>query len=318
MVELGYALSCEEHAPNDLVRHAQCAEEVGFKFAMISDHFHPWLDKQGHSPFVWSVIGGIAHTTQRIKLGTGVTCPIMRYHPAIVAQAAATSAAMMPGRFILGLGSGENLNEHILGEGWPSAPVRQDMLEEAIEIIRLLWQGGEQSFDGAYFTVDHARIYTLPDEPPPVMIAASGPQAAELAARLGDGLITTSPDAELVKTFSSNGSASKPRYGQLTVCWAADETQAKKTAYEWWASAAVPGELSQELPLPRHFEQALGTVREDDVAKAVICGPDVARHRKAIQEFVDAGYDHVYIHQVGPDQDGFFEFYKKEILGSFS
>ncbi len=317
MVELGYALSCEEHAPNDLVRFAQCAEGVGFKYAMISDHFHPWLDKQGHSPFVWSVIGGIAHATQRLKLGTGVTCPIKRYHPAIVAQAAATSAAMMPGRFMLGLGSGENLNEHILGEGWPSAPVRQDMLEEAIGIIRMLWQGGEHSFDGTYFTVDHARIYTLPDEPPPIMIAAGGSNAAELASRMGDGLISTSPDGDLVKTFASNGSAGKPRYGQVTVCWAADEAAAKKTAYEWWASAAVPGELSQELPLPRHFEQALKTVREEDVAKAVVCGPDVGKHRKAIQEFVDAGYDHVYVHQVGPDQNGFFDFYKREVLGAF-
>ena len=223
MVEIGYALSCEEHAPNDLVRHAHEAEETGFTFALISDHFHPWIDRQGHSPFVWSVIGGIAHATRRLRLGTGVTCPIMRYHPAIVAQAAATSAAMMPGRFFLGVGSGENLNEHILGEGWPSAPVRQEMLEESIEIIRLLWQGGERSFDGTYFTVDHARLYTLPDEPPPLYVAASGPQAAKLAGEVGDGLIMTSPDTELINAFDAASGSEKPRYGQVTVCWAADE-----------------------------------------------------------------------------------------------
>jgi coenzyme F420-dependent glucose-6-phosphate dehydrogenase len=318
MVELGYALSSEEHAPNDLVKYAQCAEEVGFRFALISDHFHPWLDRQGHSPFVWSVIGGIAQATRTLRLGTGVTCPIMRYHPTIVAQAAATSAAMMPGRFFLGLGSGENLNEHILGEGWPSAPVRLEMLEEAIEIIRLLWQGGEHSFDGTYFTVDHARLYTLPEEPAPIYVAAAGENAAELAGRLGDGLISTSPQKEVVQSFSSAGGGSKPRYGQVTVCWAADEQSAQKTAYEWWASSAVPGELSQELPLPRHFEQAIKTVRSEDVAKAVVCGPDPAQHRKAIQEFIDAGIEHVYMHQVGPDQNGFFEFYRREILPMFS
>jgi G6PDH family F420-dependent oxidoreductase len=318
LVELGYALSCEEHPPRDLVSFAQRAEEVGFRFALISDHFHPWIDRQGHSPFVWTVIGAIAQATERLRLGTGVTCPIMRYHPAIVAQAAATSAAMMPGRFFLGLGSGENLNEHILGEGWPSAPVRQDMLEEAIEIIRLLWRGGEQSFDGEYFTLDHARLYTLPDEPPPLLIAAGGPKGAEMAAHIGDGLIATSPDAKLVERFNAAGGSQKGRYGQLTVCWAVNEAAAQRTAHEWWSNAALQGELSQELPLPRHFEQAAQTVREEDVAQAVVCGPDPARHRQAIQKFVDAGFEHVYVHQVGPDQAGFFDFYKNEVLPAFS
>jgi coenzyme F420-dependent glucose-6-phosphate dehydrogenase len=317
MVELGYALSSEEHAPNDLVKHAAAAEETGFSFALISDHFHPWIDRQGNSPFVWSVIGGIAHATRRLRLGTGVTCPIMRIHPTIVAQAAATSAAMMPGRFFLGVGTGENLNEHILGEGWPSSPVRQAMLEEAIEIIRMLWKGGEHSFDGAYFTVDHARLYTLPNDPPPLFLAASGPKTAELAGRVSDGLITTSPEKKVADAFEKAGGGGKPRYGQVSVCWATDETAARKTAYEWWASAAVPGELSQELALPRHFEQAIELVREEDVAKAVVCGPDVEKHREAIQEFVDAGFDYVYIHQVGPDQEGFFNFYKREVLPKF-
>jgi G6PDH family F420-dependent oxidoreductase len=317
MVEIGYALSCEEHRAPDLVQHARAAEEAGFAFALISDHFHPWISRQGQSPFVWTVIGAIAQATQRLRLGTGVTCPTIRYHPAIVAQAAATAATMMPGRFFLGVGSGENLNEHILGEGWPSAPVRQEMLEEAIDIIRLLWEGGEQSFDGTYFTVDHAQLYSLPAERPPLLVAASGTQAADLAGRLGDGLITTSPDKEVVQAFAAAGGEGKACYGQVSVCWAEDEASARGTAYEWWPNAAVAGELSQELPLPRHFEQAVKTVREEDVAQSVVCGPDPERHRQAIRQFVDAGINHVYVHQVGPDQAGFVEFYAREVLPAF-
>lgn len=300
MAEIGYALSSEEHPAHELVRNAQAAEAAGFAFAVISDHFHPWIERQGHSPFVWTVIGAIAQATSHLRLGTGVTCPTVRYHPAIVAQAAATSAALMPGRFFLGLGSGENLNEHIVGQAWPSAPVRQEMLEEAVEIIRMLWQGGEKTYFGTYYTADHARLYTLPAEPPPLYIAASGTNAAELAGRVGDGLITTSPDESVLEAFASTG-GDKPRYGQLTVCWAADEASARKAAHEWWPNAAVEGELSQELPLPRHFEQASKTVREEDVAQTVVCGPDPERHRAAIQKFLDGGVDHVYVHQVGPD-----------------
>lgn len=317
MAELGYALSSEEHPPSKLVSLARSAEEVGFTFALISDHFHPWLDRQGNSPFVWTVIGAIAHATARLRLGTGVTCPTVRYHPAIVAQAAATAAALMPGRFFLGIGSGENLNEHIVGRGWPSAPIRLEMMDEAVDIIRLLWKGGEQSFRGKYFTVDHARLYTLPSEPPPLYIAAAGPQAARDAAERGDGLITVSPEASVVEAFNAAGGTAKPRFGQVTVCWASDETSARRTAREWWASAAVPGELSQELPLPRHFEQATKIVREEDITQAIVCGPDPQKHRQAIQQYLDAGIEHVYIHQVGPDQDGFFQFYRKEILPAF-
>ena len=217
-VQIGYAISSEEHLPNDIVRHARMAEEAGFTYALISDHYHPWVDAQGHSPFVWSVIGGIATATENLRLGTGVTCPTVRIHPAIIAQAAATSAAMMPGRFFLGVGTGEALNEHITGDRWPETDVRQEMLEEAIEIMRLLWQGGNQSYHGAFYTVENARLYTLPEEPVEVMIAASGPSAAELAGRLGDGLITTSPDKKVVQAFEGAGGKG-PRYGQMTVCW---------------------------------------------------------------------------------------------------
>jgi len=312
MVEIGYALSSEEHAPNDLVRHAQRAEAAGFTFAAISDHFHPWVDQQGHAPFVWSVIGAISHATGSLRLGTGVTCPTMRIHPAIIAQAAATAAAMMPGRFFLGVGSGENLNEHILGDHWPPAPVRQEMLGEAVAVIRQLWEGGYQSFDGTYFTVENARIYTLPDEPPPIVMAAGGPAAAALAGEVADGLWTAAPKAELIDKFGEAG-GSGPLYGQVAMCWAAEEDEAKKIAYEWWPNAGIGGELSQELPLPRHFEQAARLVSPDDLAEKLTLGPDPERHLEAVKAFVDAGYDHVYIHQIGPDQEGFFDFFEREL-----
>lgn len=312
MTEFGYALSSEEHAPNDLVRHAQRAEAAGFSFAAISDHFHPWVDQQGHAPFVWSVLGAISHATSTLKLGTGVTCPTVRIHPAIIAQAAATVAAMMPGRFFLGVGSGENLNEHILGDHWPPAPVRQDMLGEAVAVMRQLWEGGYQSFDGAYYTVENARIYTLPEEPPPIIMAAGGPAAATLAGATADGLWTVAPETELIEKFTEAG-GSGPKYGQVTVCWASDEDAAKKTAYEWWPNAGIGGELSQELPLPRHFEQAAKLVAPEDLAEKLPLGPDPDRHVEAIKAFVDAGYDHVYIHQIGPDQDGFFDFFTREL-----
>src|SRR5919202_36572 len=178
VLQLGYTLSCEEHGPNELVRNARAAEEAGFEFATISDHFHPWIDAQGESPFVWSVIGGVSQATERLRLGTGVTCPLIRIHPGIVAQAAATSAAMMQGRFFLGVGTGENLNEHILGDRWPAPDERLEMLEEAIVVMRLLWQGGFQRHRGKHYTVENARIYTLPEEPVPVMVAAAQTQAA--------------------------------------------------------------------------------------------------------------------------------------------
>jgi G6PDH family F420-dependent oxidoreductase len=317
-VALGYALSSEEHGPADLVRYAQRAEEVGFGYALVSDHFHPWTDRQGQSPFVWSVIGAIAQATERLHLGTGVTCPTMRTHPAVVAHAAATAAALMPGRFFLGVGTGENLNEHILGDRWPEGPVRLEMLEEAIDVIRLLWEGGYQSHRGRHYTVEQARLYTLPEEPPPLMVAAGQPGAARLAGRAGDGLISTSPDPELLAEFEQAGGSGKPRIGQVTVCWAADEADARRTALEWWPNAALPGELSQELPLPRHFEQAAQLVTEDDVAEVVVCGPDPEPHLAAIREFAEAGYDHVYVHQVGPDQEGFLDFCSRELLGRAS
>jgi coenzyme F420-dependent glucose-6-phosphate dehydrogenase len=313
-VTLGYALSSEEHRPLDLVRYAARAEESGFEFAVISDHFHPWTDQQGQSPFVWSVLGGIAEATERIVVGTGVTCPILRIHPAIVAQAAATNAAMLPGRFFLGVGTGENLNEHVLGQRWPSTQVRREMLEEAVEVMRMLWEGELTSHRGRHYTVENARIYTLPEEPMEVMVAAGGPQAAELAGRIGDGLIGTSPDGATLEAFDEAGGSAKPRYGQVTVCWAERLEDARRTAFECWPNAALEGPLGQELPLPSHFEAAAGMVTEESIAEAVVCGPDAEPYVKAIDQYIDAGYTHVYLHQVGADQEGFFGFWEAELL----
>jgi G6PDH family F420-dependent oxidoreductase len=314
VVEIGYSLSSEEHTPAELVRHAVAAEEAGFSFALISDHYHPWTDRQGESPFVWSVIGAIAEATERLRLGTGVTCPTMRIHPAVIAQAAATSALLMPDRFFLGVGTGENLNEHILGDRWPSHEERADMLEEAVGVIRTLWEGGLVTHRGRHYTVDRARLYSVPDEPPPIAVAAAGENAAELAGRIGDALIATAPDPELVQQFEDGGGADKPRYGQLTVCWAETEEEAIRIAHECWPNAALPGDLGQELPLPRQYQQATSIVTPDQVAESVVCGPDPDRHREAIDEFEQAGFDHVYVHQVGSDQAGFLRFYEREIL----
>ena len=314
MTQFGYALSSEEHAPGDLVRHARRAEEVGFSFALISDHFHPWTDRQGQSPFVWSVIGAIAQATERLRLGTGVTCPTIRTHPAIIAHAAATCAAMMPGRFFLGVGSGENLNEHILGDYWPPSDVRLEMLEEAVEVMRMLWEGGTKSHEGPYYTVHNARIYTLPSEPPPIYMAVGGNRSAKLAGRIADGIVCTAPREKLVAEFEAAGGRAKPRFGKLTVCWAQDEPTARRNAREWWPNAALKGELTVELRLPAHFEQATADATEDLVVEDLVCGPDAGLHVEKIREFIDAGFDHVYVHQVGPDQEGFFQFYEREVL----
>ncbi|MDT8306898.1 MAG: TIGR03557 family F420-dependent LLM class oxidoreductase [Anaerolineae bacterium] len=316
MPEIGYALSSEEHPPDDLVRNAQRAEEAGFTFALISDHYHPWVSAQGHSPFVWSVIGAIAQATDELRLGTGVTCPTMRIHPTIMAQAAATSAAMMPRRFFFGVGTGENLNEHVQGERWRPFDLRLAMLEEALEIIRMLWEGETVSYWGDYYIVEDARLFTLPDTPPPIYVAASGENMAEAAGYLGDGFITTAPKQELLKAYNDGG-GDGPKIGQLTVCWAPDKETAKETVYKIWPNSGLPGELTQELRTVEHFEQAVKAVSKEEAVKGIVTGPDAQEHIDGIQEFVDAGFDQVYIHQIGHEQDGFFEFYTKEILPHF-
>jgi G6PDH family F420-dependent oxidoreductase len=311
MSEIGLFITCEEHDGSSVLRTAQAAEAAGFESLWISDHFHPWLDSQGESPFVWTVLGAIAATT-RLRVTTAVTCPIMRIHPVILAQAAATTAAMMPGRFRFGIGTGEALNEHVLGDKWPIAPVRLDMIEEAVGLMRRLWTGDNVTEHGRYYTCENARIYTLPDEPPPVPMSAFGPMALELAASIADGLITTSPSADDLKAYRDHG-GSGPSQAGLKVCWGSDEEAARTLAHQRWATTGVPGQLSQDLPTPAHFEQAAQNVSVDQVAESISCGPDPEVHVAAIREYLDAGFDEVYVCQVGPDQQGFLDFYQNEL-----
>jgi G6PDH family F420-dependent oxidoreductase len=314
MMQIGYKLCSEEQSPQELIECARSAEDAGFSFAMISDHFHPWIDRQGQSSFVWGVLGGIAQVTQRLKIGTAVTCPTTRIHPAIIAQAAATASAMLPERFLLGLGSGENLNEHIFADHWPEADVRLDMLEEAVEVIRTLWQGGQHSHYGCYYTVENARIYTLPDALPPIMVAASGPKAAELAGRIGDGLIVTSPNKEVKQEFDQSGGKGKPAYAEMAVCWAESEKQARRTAFECWPILGLTGELTQILPAPAHFEQASKMLREEDVVQEIVCGPEPDPYIDHLRQYEEAGFANIFIHQIGPDQAGFFRFFERELM----
>ena len=315
MTELGYALSSEEHAPSALVRNAVRAEEIGFTFALISDHIHPWVDAQGHSAFVWSTIGAIAQATERLRLGTGVTCPMIRIHPAIVAHAAATSAVLMKGRFFLGVGTGENLNEHVTGAKWPAPDERLEMLEEAVAVVRLLWEGGYQTHRGKYYTVEHTRIFDLPDDPIELAVAAMQPQAAELAGRIGDSFVNVSPDEELVEKFDAGGAKGRNKYGQVTGCFAESEEAAKTTVMDVWPTALVEGAASQELPYPEHFEQVSAAGNPDDLDMPL--GPDPEPWLAQIKAFEQAGFTHVYLHQIGQDQDAFFEFVAKSLLPQF-
>jgi G6PDH family F420-dependent oxidoreductase len=311
VVEIGYFLSCEEHEPMALVRQAQMAQDAGMRRVWISDHFHPWLDEQGQSPFVWSVIGAIAATTS-LHVGTAVTCPTMRIHPAVIAHAAATSAMLLEGRFELGVGSGEALNEHILGDRWAPADVRLAMLDEAVCVIRQLWSGEEVTHRGEHYTVENARLYSLPAEPPPIMVSAFGPKAVALAARLGDGYVNTSPATELVRAYRDAGGRG-PASGAVKVCWGLDADECAELAHHLWRTSGVPGELSQELRTPALFEQAASAVPLQTIRESTACGPDVGPIVEAVRPYVDAGFDRVYINQIGPDQAAFFAFFAKEL-----
>jgi G6PDH family F420-dependent oxidoreductase len=312
MVSFGYKLMSEEHSPSTLVQNAVRAEQVGFEFAAISDHFSPWLEEQGHSPFAWSVIGAIANATSVIGLMTAVTCPTMRYHPAIVAQAAATMALLSNNRFTLGLGSGERLNEHIVGTGWPGIAERQSRLNEAIEIIKGLLSATLTRYHGEYFRLDHARLFDRPDSPPAVIVAAAGPEAARLAGRKADGLVTTEPRAELVEAYRSAGGAG-PRYAEVALCFAESEEDARKTAHRYFRWSAIGGPPMPELPSTEAFAAATEAVAPETVAKKVVCGPSVERHIEAIERYVRAGYDHLILLQIGPEQDAFLDFFEREL-----
>jgi G6PDH family F420-dependent oxidoreductase len=311
MAHIGYFLSSEEHGPNALLEQAQLAEAHGIDSVWISDHFHPWLDEQGDSPFVWGVIGAIAATTS-LQVTTAVTCPTIRIHPAIVAQAAATAAQQLDGRFRLGVGSGENLNEHVLGDRWPSTDERLAMLEEAVEVMRKLWTGEQISHDGPHYVVDRARLYTKPPESIAVPVSGFGKKATELAARIGDGYVNTSPSEELVQHYRQEGGTG-PSMGAVKVSWGDDERKAGELAHRLWRSSGVPGELSQELAMPAHFEQASELVTVEATMEKVACGPDPERHAAAVRPYLEAGFDEVYVSQMGEVTEGFFRFLRDEV-----
>lgn len=308
----GYFLSTEEHTPDQLIEQARLAEQAGFDGLWISDHFHPWNDAQGQSPFVWSLIGAISQVCD-LPVTTAVTCPTVRIHPVIIAQAAATSAVMLNGRFRLGVGSGEALNEHVLGDVWPTVDVRLEMLAEAVHVMRRLWTEEFVSHRGRHYTVDTARIYTRPDQPPPIYVSAFGPEATDVAAEIGDGFATTSPDRELLDRFKER-SGGKPTQAGLKVCYAATEDEGADIAHRLWANAGLPGELAQVLPSPRHFEQASTLVTKESTRNSVPCGPDPAAHLKAIKEYREAGVDELYVSNMGPHYQAMFDFYRDEVL----
>ncbi|MGQ0431907.1 MAG: TIGR03557 family F420-dependent LLM class oxidoreductase [Microthrixaceae bacterium] len=308
MSAFGYTLSSEEHPPDELVTHGGRAEEVGFDFVSISDHFHPWVGAQGHSPFVWTVLGAIAATTENIGVAVGVTCPTTRIHPAILAQATATTSRLLPGRFTFGVGTGEALNEHVLGHRWPRPEVRRAMLSEAIDVIRALWSGETLDHHGEFYEVDNARLFDPPAHPPPVIVSGFGDKAVDLAAEVGDGYWGHAPDRDIVDRYQTKGGRG-PRYAQINLCWAHDAATGRQTVHEMWPNAGIPGQLSQDLPTWTHFEQAAQLVTEQDATASIPCGPDLEPVLDSVRRFLDAGYDHLYFHQIGPDQQGFFRFW---------
>ena len=313
MAKFGYKLMTEEHGPKALVANAVLAEKAGFDFVSISDHYHPWLEAQGHAPFAWSVLGAIAQATQSIAITTGLTCPILRYHPAIIAQAAATMAVLSDGRFTLAVGAGERLNEHVTGERWPSVPERHAMLGEAIAIFRQLWSGGVHTHDGDYFVVDHARLYDLPDTPIPVVLGVSGEASVALAIEHADGIMTTVPEADLVQGFKAGGKRG-PCYAEVSLAYAPSEAEGRKIAHERFRFAAFDWSVNSELPSVAGFEAASKYVRPEDLAETIPAGPDPEVHLAAIRKYLDAGFDHVVLTGIGPDQEGFPRFAREKLL----
>jgi G6PDH family F420-dependent oxidoreductase len=311
-LRFGYKLSAEGFGPKELIQQAVRAEQAGFDFVEISDHYHPWLDEQGHSPFAWTVLGAIAARTERLGLATGVTCPTVRYHPAIIAQAAATLAIVSDNRFTLGVGSGERLNEHVVGQGFPSVRGRQERLREALEIIKLLWQGGYQSYEGKHLQLEDARVFDLPDELPVIAVAAGGRDAATLAAELGDGLFATEPRSDLVETYTGAGGAG-PRYAEVPMAWAATEQAGIDEVLRTTRWALTGWKVMSELPNPVNFDAASQTVRAEDVRGQFALGPDPEPYVAAVKKYADAGFDHLVLQNAGPDPEGFLDFFAKDL-----
>lgn len=313
MAEIGYTLMGEQRSPKDLVRDVVAAERAGFDFAVASDHYHPWLEGQGHSPFTWSVLGAAAQATERIPLMTYVTCPIVRYHPAVVAQQAATVALLCDGRFSLGLGAGENLNEHVVGRDWPPVHIRHEMLVEAVEIIRELWTGGWVTYHGEYFAVESARLFDRPERPPEIGIAASGRESCDIAGELADFLIAVEPRRDLVRMFSEAGGQGKPAVGQIPVCWGPDEAKCRQLAREQFRWAALGWKVQAELPNPVNFDAASRFVREEDLSELIPCGPGTGAIVQGVQRFAQAGFERVALCQIGEAQEEFCDFYTREL-----
>jgi len=309
MLKLGYKLMSEEHGPKDLVKNAQRAEEAGFDFAAISDHFSPWLEEQGHSPLAWSVLGAIAQATTRLGLMTAVTCPTMRYHPAIVAQAAATLGILSDDRFTLGLGSGERLNEHVIGTGWPGIAERHERFCEAIDIIQGLLTGELNNYRGKHLQLENAKLYDRPKTKPPIVIAAGGPQAAKLAGEKGDGLMATEPRKDLVDAYGGKG----PRYCEVAMCWEKTEEKARQTAHKYFRWSVTGWPVQAELPDTKGFEAASKHVSLETVAEKISCGPSAEKHLEAVGKFVKAGFDHIVLVQIGPNQAGFLDVFQHEL-----
>jgi G6PDH family F420-dependent oxidoreductase len=313
VVTFGYFLSTEEYAPRELIEQAMLAEECGFDALWISDHFHPWNSAQGQSPFVWSMIGAISQVC-KLPVTTAVCCPTTRLNPAIVAQAAATSAVLLDGRFALGIGSGEALNEHIYGQAWPTVDVRLEMLEEAVEIIRALWSGDCVSHRGRYYTIDNAQIYTLPQSPPPIYMSGFGPKATDLAARIADGYINTSPDKDLVERYRAKAQRGALAQAGIKVAYAPTADEGVEHAHRLWANAGVPGELAQVLPTPAHFEQVSSLVTKEMTAGSVVAGPDPKEHVEAFQPYLEAGFDQIYVANMGPHYREMITMYGEKVL----
>ncbi|MBO0842225.1 MAG: TIGR03557 family F420-dependent LLM class oxidoreductase [Nocardioides sp.] len=307
---IGYFLSTEEYGPAELIEQARLAEEAGFEALAISDHFHPWNNEQGQSPFVWGVIGAISQVCD-LPVTTAVTCPTMRLSPVVTAQAAATAAVQLGGRFRLGVGTGEALNEHIHGDRWPPADVRMEMLVEAVQVIRRMWSGEVVDHHGRHYTVENARIYTLPDQPPEIFVSGFGPQATRLAGRIGDGYVTTSTDTDLLKTYRE-ASGGAPAVCLFKTAYAATEDEGVRHAHRLWGTSGLPGELAQELSTPEHFEQAASLVTEDMTRGSMVCGPDLDRHVQALRDH-DA-FDETYIANIGPHYADMIRFYGAEVL----
>jgi G6PDH family F420-dependent oxidoreductase len=314
MTVIGYTMMCEQAGPKALVRDVQLAEAAGFEFAVISDHYFPWVDAMGHSPYAWSVLGAAAQVTSRIELMTYVTCPIKRYHPAVVAQKAATVGVLSDGRFTLGLGAGENLNEHVTGGGWPPVNVRHQMLDEAVDIIRSLWSGEYVNYDGRHFQVDSAKLWDLPEQPIKLGIAASGGQSSRLAGQKADLLIAVEPERAVVDAFDAAGGTGKPRVGQLPICYDTDRDAAIKRASELFSWFGGGWKVNSELSSTAAFEAASAPVRPDDIADAIPCGDSVDAVVTAVNGFAEAGFTHVALCQIGGDhQAKFIDWWRREL-----